>query len=61
MKYAIVARRTRASAQKKTLQKAQPVAAVRVDPEVMEKARELAGGDVRRLRVEPSGSVLVLN
>jgi len=57
MKYAIVARRTRALAQKKT--KAQPV--VRVDPEVMEKARELAGGDRRRLRVEPDGSVLVLN
>jgi len=61
MKYAIVARRTRASAQTKTKPKAEPVAAVRVDPEVMEKARELAGGDVRRLRVEPSGSVLVLN
>ena len=56
-----MARRTRASAQKKTPQKAQPVAAVKVDPAVMERARELAGGDVRRLRVEPSGSVLVLN
>lgn len=34
---------------------------VKADPEVVKTARRLAGGDVRRLRVNPDGSVTVLN
>lgn len=40
---------------------AQPVTQVRVPAIAMEKAKELAGGDMRRIKVQRDGSVVVVN